>query len=82
MGCLVWSRDSRAGWIRSNGDKDHSIIFVIVNFLVVAVELGISNNLVVFRYFAGAIGLVKAAFLQAARVTEVQWKVRNVGHII
>ncbi len=49
---LVWLRVSWSGWVRSEGGKGYPTIFVIANFIVVAVEPGISNNLVVFRYFA------------------------------
>ena len=52
MRFLVVSRVSQGGWVHSEDDKDYSNILVIANFIVVAVEPGISNNLVVFRYFA------------------------------
>ncbi len=42
----------------------------------------ISDHLVVFWYFAWAIGSVKAAFLQAAEGDVVQWKFWNLDHII
>ncbi len=71
MRFLVWLRVSRGGWVRSKDGKGYPTIFVIANFIVVAVEPGISNNLVIFRYFPLAIGPVKAAFLQEAPGDEV-----------
>ncbi len=52
MRSLVWLKVSQGGLVRSEGGKGYPTIFVIANFIIVAVEPGISNNLVVFRYFA------------------------------
>ena len=71
MRLLVWLRVSQGGWVPSEGSKGHPTIFFIANFIVVAVELGISNNLDVCQYFARAMGPVKAVFLEAAERDEV-----------
>ena len=61
-----------SGWLGlQQGWQEYPTILFIANFVVVAVELGISNNLVIFRYFALAIRLIKAAFLPLAEGDKV-----------
>ncbi len=79
---LVWLRVSLWGLVRSEGGKGYLTIVVIANVIIFAVEPDISNDLVIFRYFAWMIRPVEAAFLQAAEGDEVQWKIWNIGHII
>ena len=49
---LVWSRVPRGDWVRCEGGKGYPTIFVITNLIVVAVEPGISNDLIISQYFA------------------------------
>ena len=50
---VLYMLESFSEWLgHSKSGKGHPINFVIANFTVVAVEPGISNNLVIFQYFA------------------------------
>ena len=44
MRSLVWLRVSQGGLVRSEGGKGDPTIFVIANFIVVAVEPGICEQ--------------------------------------
>lgn len=75
MRALVYLKIFQGSWVYSKGGKNHFIILVITNFIIIAIKPSISNNLIIFRYFTRAMRSIKAAFLQITKRNKIQWKV-------
>ena len=74
MRSLVWLRVAQGSWVCSEGGKDYPTIFVIANFILVALELGISNNLVVLDNLPERWDQTMPRFCRQARETRFNGK--------